>query len=74
MAYSGTTEALLHAIKSDLRSRVDHIVEYAEFAAGTLGDPDEIETVLQFALSRVEEALSEAAQAMAREIHLERLR
>lgn len=74
MAYSGTTKALLHAIKSDLRSRVDHIVEYAEFAASTLDDADEIETVLQFALSRVEEALSEAAQAMAREIHLERLR
>ena len=33
MQYSATTEALLHAIKNDVRNRVDDIVDYAESAA-----------------------------------------
>ncbi len=71
--YSATTEALLHAIKADVRKRVDRIVDYAEQAAMSLGSEAEIDRVLEQALLRVEEALAEAARAMAREIHREHL-
>ena len=73
MQYSATTEALLHAIKNDVRSRVDGIVEYAEQAAMTLTSEDEVDSVLERALLEVERALAEAARAMAREIHRERM-
>lgn len=73
MHYSATTEALLDAIKSDVRRRVDGIVEFAEQAAMTMTSEDEVDAVLEHALCEVERALAEAAQAMAREIHRERL-
>ncbi len=69
MQYSTTTEALLHAIKSDVRKRVDSIVDYAEHAAMTLTSEDDVDHVLEHALLQVERALAEAARAMAREIH-----
>lgn len=73
MSYSATTEALLHAIKSDVRSRVDDIVEGAERAAMTLTSEDEVDAVLERALLEVERTLAEAARAMAREIQRERM-
>lgn len=73
MQYSATTEALLQAIKNDVRSRVDGIVEFAENAAMTLTSEDEVDAVLERALLEVERALAEAARAMAREIHRERM-
>lgn len=73
MSYSATTEALLHAIKNDVRSRVDDIVEGAERAAMTLTSEDEVDAVLERALLEVERTLAEAARAMAREIQRERM-
>jgi hypothetical protein len=73
MSYSPTTEALLHAIKNDVRSRVDDIVEGAERAAMTLASEDEVDAVLERALLEVERTLAEAARAMAREIQRERM-
>lgn len=74
MQYSATTEALLQAIKQDARHRVDHIVDEAEQAALTLESERHVDQVLERALVMVEEALTEAARAMAREIHRERAR
>ena len=73
MQYSATTEALLHAIKKDVRNRVDDIVDYAENAAMTLASETEVDAVLERALVAVEKTLAEAARAMAREIHRERM-
>ena len=73
MQYSATTEALLHAIKKDVRNRVDNIVDYAENAAMTLASETEVDAVLERALVAVEKTLAEAARAMAREIHRERM-
>jgi len=73
MQYSESTEALLHAIKSDVRSRVDDIVDYAEHAAMTLTSENEVDAVLERALLEVEKTLAEAARAMAREIQRERM-
>ena len=67
-----TTEALLCAIKSDVRQRVDDIVDRAEQAAMTLDSERQVEELLELALVRVEEAIAEAARAMAREIHRDR--
>jgi len=64
-----TTEALLCAIKSDVRQRVDDIVDGAEQAAMSLNSEQQVEQLLEVALVRVEEAIAEAARAMAREIH-----
>lgn len=72
MQYSATTEALLQAIKRDVKSRVDEIVDEAEYAALTLESEQHVDQVLEQALVLVEEALAEAAHAMAREIHRER--
>ncbi|MGI9037882.1 MAG: hypothetical protein ACR2GQ_03370 [Gemmatimonadota bacterium] len=72
MQYSATTEALLQAIKHDVKSRVDEIVDEAEQAAMTLESEEHVDQVLEQALMLVEEALAEAAHAMAREIHRER--
>ena len=72
MQYSATTEALLQAIKQDVKSRVDEIVDEAEYAALTLESERHVDQVLEQALVLVEEALAEAAHAMAREIHRER--
>jgi hypothetical protein len=72
MQYSATTEALLQAIKHDVKSRVDEIVDEAEKAAMTLESEEHVDQVLEQALMLVEEALAEAAHAMAREIHRER--
>ena len=66
-----TTEALLYAIKSDVRQRVDDIVDGAEQAAMSLDSERQVEQLLEVALVRVEEAIAEAARAMAREIHRE---
>jgi hypothetical protein len=63
------TEALLCAIKSDVRQRVDDIVDGAEQAAMSLDSEQQVEQLLEVALVRVEEAIAEAARAMAREIH-----
>jgi len=73
MSYSATTEALLHAIKNDVRNRVDDIVDGAERAAMTLTSEAEVDAVLERALAEVERTLAEAARAMAREIHRERM-
>lgn len=73
MYYSATTEALLHAIKSDVRKRVDDIVGFAENAAMMLTSEEEVDAVLEKALADVERALCEAARAMAREIQRERM-
>lgn len=73
MQYSESTEALLHAIKNDVRSRVDDIVDYAEHAAMTLTSENEVDAVLERALLEVEKTLAEAARAMAREIQRERM-
>ncbi|MFO7587023.1 MAG: hypothetical protein R6X22_03030 [Gemmatimonadota bacterium] len=67
-----TTEALLCAIKGDVRQRVETIVDRAERAAMTLDSEQQVEQVLELALLRVEEAIAEAARAMAREIHRDR--
>lgn len=72
MQYSATTEALLQAIKHDVKHRVDVIVDEAEKAAMTLESEQHVDQVLEQALLLVEEALAEAAHAMAREIHRER--
>ena len=74
MQYSSTTEALLQAIKLDVKCRVDEIVDEAEYAAMTLESEQHVDQVLEQALVLVEEALTEAAHAMAREIHRERAR
>lgn len=74
MNYSATTEALLQAIKQDVKQRVDEIVDEAEHAAMTLDSERHVDQVLEQALVMVEEALAEAAHAMAREIHRERAR
>lgn len=74
MQYSATTEALLQAIKHDVKHRVDEIVDQAEHAAMTLESEQHVDEVLERALVLVEEALAEAAHAMAREIHRERAR
>ena len=73
MQYSATTEALLHAIKNDVRNRVDGIVDFAENAAMTLTSETEVDAVLEQALLAVEKTLAEAARAMAREIQRERM-
>jgi len=73
MHYSATTEALLHAIKNDVRNRVDGIVDFAENAAMTLTSETEVDAVLEQALLAVETTLAEAARAMAREIQRERM-
>ncbi len=62
MQYSATTEALLHAIKNDVRNRVDDIVDYAENAAMTLTSENEVDAVLERALLAVEKTLAEAAR------------
>lgn len=67
-----TTEALLYAIKSDVRHRVDEIVDGAEQAAMSLDSERQVEQLLEAALVNVEEAIAEAARAMAREIHRDR--
>jgi len=72
MQYSATTEALLQGIKCDVKFRVDEIVDEAERAAMTLESEQQVDQVLEQALLLVEEALAEAAHAMAREIHRER--
>jgi len=73
MQYSATTEALLHAIKNDVRHRVDYIVDYAEHAAMSLTSETDVDEALERALLEVEKTLAEAARAMAREIHRERM-
>ncbi len=73
MQYSATTEALLHAIKNDVRNRVDDIVDYAEHAAMSLTSETDVDEALERALLEVEKMLAEAARAMAREIHRERM-
>ena len=72
MPYNTTTEALLQAIKCDVKFRVDEIVDEAEHAAMSLESEHQVDQVLEQALMLVEEALAEAAHAMAREIHRER--
>ncbi len=71
MRHSPATEALLSAIKNDVRHRVDAIVDDAEGVVMSLDNEAEIEEVLDGALVRVERALTEAAEAMAREILLD---
>ncbi len=72
MQYSTTTDALLQAIKCDVKFRIDEIVDTAELAAMSLESEQQIDQVLEQALLLVEDALAEAAHAMAREIHRER--
>ncbi|MEE8487352.1 MAG: hypothetical protein V3S56_04225 [Gemmatimonadota bacterium] len=72
MQYSTTTDALLQAIKCDVKFRIDEIVDTAELAAMSLESGSQIDQVLEQALLLVEDALAEAAHAMAREIHRER--
>ena len=72
MQYSATTEALLQGIKCDVKFRIDAIVDEAEWAAMSLESEQQVDQVLDQALLLVEEALAEAAHAMAREIHRER--
>jgi hypothetical protein len=72
MQYSTTTDALLQAIKGDVKFRIDEIVDTAELAAMSLESEQQIDQVLEQALLLVEDALAEAAHAMAREIHRER--
>ena len=74
MQYSMTTDALLQAIKCDVKFRIDEIVDEAELAAMNLESEEHIDAVLEQALLCVENALAEAAHAMAREIHRERAR
>jgi hypothetical protein len=74
MQYSTTTDALLQAIKCDVKFRIDKIVDEAELAAMNLESEEHIDAVLEQALLYVENALAEAAHAMAREIHRERAR
>jgi hypothetical protein len=73
MQLSTTTEALLTAIKSDVRHRVHRIVDEAERAAMVMESERQVEDVLEIAMLRVEEALAEAARAMAREIQRDRV-
>ncbi len=72
MQIDTTTEALLCAIKSDVRQRVDDIVDRAEYAAMKMTTEQQVDQLLEVALLRVEEAIAEAARAMAREIHRDR--
>ena len=71
MRHSPATEAMLSAIKGDVRNRVDTIVDDAEGVVMGLSNEAEIEAVLDGALVAVENALTEAAEAMAREILLD---
>jgi hypothetical protein len=71
MRHSAATDAMLSAIKGDVRSRVDSIVDDAEGVVMQLSNEAEIEAVLDGALVAVEKALTEAAEAMAREILLD---
>ena len=71
MRHSPATEAMLSAIKGDVRTRVDTIVDDAEGVVMGLSNEAEIEAVLDGALVAVEKALTEAAEAMAREILLD---
>ena len=71
MRHSPTTEAMLSAIKGDVRTRVDTIVDDAEVVVMDLSNEAEIEAVLDGALISVEKALTEAAEALAREILLD---
>ncbi len=71
MRHSPGTEAMLSAIKGDVRTRVDTIVDDAEGVVMELSNEAEIEAVLDGALVAVEKALTEAAEAMAREILLD---
>lgn len=71
MRHSPATEAMLSAIKGDVRNRVDTIVDDAEGVVMELSNEAEIEAVLDGALVAVENALTEAAEAMAREILLD---
>ena len=48
------------------------IVDRAERAAMTLDSEQQVDQLLEVALIRVEEAIAEAAKAMAREIHRDR--
>ena len=71
MRHSPATEAMLSAIKGDVRHRVDTIVDDAEGVVMELSNEAEIEAVLDGALVAVENALTEAAEAMPREILLD---
>lgn len=71
MRHSAATDAMLSAIKGDVRHRVDTIVDDAEGVVMQLSNEAEIEAVLDGALVEVENALTEAAEAMAREILLD---
>jgi hypothetical protein len=51
---------------------VETIVDHAERTALMLDSEQQVEQVLELALLRVEEAIAEAARAMAREIHRDR--
>ncbi|MDT8436898.1 MAG: hypothetical protein RRA92_09095 [Gemmatimonadota bacterium] len=72
MQIDTTTDALLCAIRGDVRRRVDRIVTEAETATRTLASEQEIDRVLDQALRRVESAIGDAARAMAREIQRDR--
>lgn len=71
MRHSPATDAMLSAIKGDVRTRVDAIVDDAEGVVMQLSNEAEIEATLDGALVEVEKALTEAAEAMAREILLD---
>lgn len=71
MALTETTAALLEAINSDVRKRVDEILDRLEVLMPELLDQMEMESVLEYALCEVTDAVAEGAVALVREVHRE---
>ena len=66
-----TTAALLEAINADVRRRVDEILDRLEVLMPELVDQMEMESVLEYALCEVTDAVAEGAVALVREVHRE---
>ena len=71
MALTETTHALLEAINADVRGRVDEILDRLEAIMPELLDKVEMESVIEYALSEVTDAVAEGAVALVREVHRE---
>ena len=71
MALTETTAALLEAINADVRKRVDEILDRLEVLMPELLDQMEMESVLEYALCEVTDAVAEGAVALVREVHRE---
>ncbi len=71
MALTEQTVAMLEAINADVRKRVDAILDRLEILLPELIDQMEVESVVEYALSEVTDAVAEGAVAAVREVHRE---